>query len=197
MKKKPLIVIMAVIAAVVLLCAACVVISAVVINRLDDDNNSSQDSSKGDDDSDNSNDDSDSESNSNDSNACDHLTKDIAEDILKTEVKASESSSDNTCTYVTSEESLEDFGVLTMVVTDTSSDSEARRLFETAKSVTYGNNTDNVSGLDADGAYWAGSISQLSILKDDKWIIISGTSALNEDNKQMAIDTAEEVLKTY
>jgi hypothetical protein len=128
--------------------------------------------------------------------ACEILTKEIADQILQTNTKAGDSNSDTTCTYSTDSDDLSELGVLTIVVTQSTSVG-ARESFEAAKSAAYGSNTEAVSGLNVDDAYWAPSLSQLSILDGSRWIIISGMSSKTEDTKTMCIETAKLAIENF
>jgi autotransporter translocation and assembly factor TamB len=127
------------------------------------------------------------------SDVCNMLTLDIAKQILGTDTKLASQNSGN-CTYSSISEDMSSFGVLTMVVTKMTGGT-AKVQFDQARATVYENKTETVSGLKADEAYYATGLMQLSILKGDSWIIISGTSDKFADEKELAIATAKLVLK--
>ena len=127
------------------------------------------------------------------SSVCDMLTAEIAKQVLGGEVKSSGSGT-TACTYTTSSEDYSKFGVITMVVTNTDALS-AKAQFDSAKSSVYKGTTEAVTGLNADEAYYATNIKQLSILKGGSWIIISGVSDNYANEKELAVATAKLVLK--
>ena len=127
------------------------------------------------------------------SEVCSMLTLDMAKQILGEDAILASQNTGN-CTYSSISEDMSSFGVLTMVVTKMSGGT-AKIQFEQARATVYENETENVSGLNADEAYYATNLMQLSILKDDSWIIISGTSDKYDDEKELAIATAKLVLK--
>jgi hypothetical protein len=125
--------------------------------------------------------------------ACTLLTADMAKQILGTEVKT-ESSSDVGCTYSTANLDLSSFGVLTIIVTK-STPITAKDQFNQAKTLSYSGQTESVTGLNVDEAYYATNLMQLSILKGDSWIIISGTADTFSSEKDLAIAAAKLVFK--
>lgn len=132
------------------------------------------------------------DSTSSSTDVCGVLTLDIAKQILGKEATLSSQNAGN-CTYsaMTSDGG---FGVLVMVIS-TNDSASARTSFETAKRTVYENDTVDVSGLNVDGAYYANSIGQLSILKGNSWVIISGTSDKYANGKDLAVATAKLIYK--
>lgn len=128
-----------------------------------------------------------------DSNVCSVLTLSIAKEILGADAKLASEDSNN-CTYSSTNAETSSFGVLTMIVTKTNAIT-AKSNFEEAKITAYRNQTEQVTGLNADDAYFATTLKQLNILKGDSWIIISGISDNYTSEKELAIATAKLVLK--
>jgi len=116
--------------------------------------------------------------------ACALLTLSIAKQVLGSDAVLASQNSGN-CTYSSESE----FGVLVIVVSK-SDVLTARTQYEAAKSTVYENNTTAVTGLNVDEAYFANGMAQLSMLKGDSWIIISGTSAKYTNEKDLAVATA-------
>ena len=127
------------------------------------------------------------------SDVCNLLTLDIAKEILGSDTKLDSQNKGN-CTYTSISVDSSSFGILTMIVTKSGAIT-ARSQFEDAKVLAYSNQIEAVSGLNADDAYYASTLKQLSILKGDSWIIISGLSDKFPDEKELAIATANLVLK--
>ena len=126
-------------------------------------------------------------------NVCSILTLDIAKQILGDDAQPASENSGN-CTYSSVNVDTSAFGVLTMVVSKTNSIT-AKSNFEQGKTLAYDNQTEPVTGLNVDDAYYATTLKQLSILKGDSWIIISGTSDNYTDEKELAIATAKLIYK--
>jgi hypothetical protein len=127
------------------------------------------------------------------SEICNILTLDIAKQMLGEEAKLGSQNYGN-CTYSLISADSSSFGVLTMVVSKLNT-LTAKTNFEAAKTSIYEGSTENVTGLNADEAYYASNLKQLSILKGDSWIIISGVSDKFESEKELAIETAKLVLE--
>jgi len=127
-----------------------------------------------------------------DSSVCSVLSLDVAKEILGADAKLA-SENPNNCTYSLVNAETSSFGVLTMIVTKTNAIT-ARSNFEEAKIAAYSNQIEQVTGLNADDAYFATTLKQLSILKGDSWIIISGISDNFTSEKELAIETAKLVL---
>ncbi len=123
---------------------------------------------------------------------CKVLTLDVAKQLLGNDAKIA-SQNEGNCTYSAISTDFSSFGVLTMVITKSNAVT-AKTQFETAKNTTYSGDTEMVTGLNADSAYYAKGLTQLSILKGDSWIIISGTSDKFEDEKDLAVAAAKLVL---
>jgi cytoskeletal protein RodZ len=133
----------------------------------------------------------DSASSSTKKGACDILTPEIAKKVLKVEVKQTASASTSSCSYSNAVPTLKDLGVLTIVVSEGPT---AKTLFDTAKSGVYKSNTEEVTGLNAEGVYWAVNYKQLSILKGDRWILITTIVSSGRDSKTVSIEAAKEIL---
>jgi hypothetical protein len=118
---------------------------------------------------------------------------DIAKTILGNDAILASQNTKN-CTYSSTNIDAASFGVLTIIVTK-SSTTTARTQFEQAKSSAYSNQIETVTGLNADDAYFANTLKQLSILKGDSWIIIFGISDNFASEKELAIATAQLVLE--
>ena len=127
------------------------------------------------------------------SDVCNLLTLDMAKQLLGSDTKLASQNTGN-CTYTTLDLDTSAFGMLTMVVSK-SNPATARTQFEQAKTLAYGSQTEPVSGLNADAAYFATTMQQLSILKGDSWIIISGVSDKYASEKELALATAALVLR--
>ena len=137
-----------------------------------------------------------SDSTSSSYDACILLTPAIAKQVLGEDV-TSTGSGTSSCTYMTSLSSISSgsstatsFGILTIVVAK-SDPITAKAQFEQAKSITFGGKTETVTGINVDNAYYATNLLQLSILKGDSWIMISGTSDKNPSEKDLVIQTAK------
>ena len=128
-----------------------------------------------------------------DSNVCSVLTLSVAKEILGADAKLA-SENPNYCTYSSTNAETSSFGILTMIVTKTNAIT-AKSSFEEAKTTEYNNQIEQVTGLNADEAYFGTVIKQLSILKGDSYIIISGISDNFTSEKELAIATAKLVLK--
>jgi hypothetical protein len=127
------------------------------------------------------------------SETCNVLTLDMAKQLLGADAKLASSNPGN-CTYSSISGDMSSFGVLTIVVTK-SNPVSAKAVFEQARTTTYANDTTPVSGLNADDAYYANTMNQLSILKGDSWIIISGTSDKFTSEKDLAVAAAKLAIK--
>jgi hypothetical protein len=128
-----------------------------------------------------------------DNDACLVLTLDIAQEILGSEAILASQNPGN-CTYTATNAETSAFGILTMVATKTSPIT-AKEQFDQAKTVSYSGDIESITGLNADDVYFANTYKQLSILKGDSWIIISGTSDKFADAKELSVATAKLVLK--
>lgn len=127
------------------------------------------------------------------SEICNILTLDIAKQMLGDDAKLGSQNYGN-CTYSSVSADSSSFGVLTMVVSKLNAVT-AKTNFESAKASIYENSTEPVTGLNADEAYYATNLKQLSLLKGDSWIIISGVSDKFDSEKELAIETAKLVLE--
>ncbi|PIY17521.1 hypothetical protein CO112_03975 [Candidatus Dojkabacteria bacterium CG_4_9_14_3_um_filter_150_Dojkabacteria_WS6_41_13] len=127
------------------------------------------------------------------SKACDLLTLEIAETIFKDKAKTTDNNSSTACTYTSQKEDLTSFGIITLVDSNVGV-LQARESFETAKTAIYGSSTEAVTGLDADAAYYAPTLKQLSILKGGHWIIITALTDSYPTDKDASIATAKLVL---
>ena len=119
--------------------------------------------------------------------ACNLLTLDIANAVLA-------SQNTGNCSYTSTSSDFSSVGGLTIVVTTTDAVT-AKSEFEQAKTLSYSNQTEAVTGLNADEAYFAPTYMQLSILKGNSWIILTGFSDKFTSEKDLAIAAAKLVLK--
>jgi hypothetical protein len=133
------------------------------------------------------------DSNTVENNACLLLTLDIAKEILGSDAILASQNPGN-CTYSATNAETSAFGIITIVVTKTNPIT-AKEQFDQAKTISYSGDTETITELNADEAYFANTYKQLSILKGDSWIIISGTSDKFADEKEISMATAKLVLK--
>ena len=125
--------------------------------------------------------------------ACNLLTLDIAKAILGSDAVLASQNTGN-CSYTSTSSDFSSVGGLTIVVTTTDAVT-AKSEFEQAKTLSYSNQTEAVTGLNADEAYFAPTYMQLSILKGNSWIILTGFSDKFTSEKDLAIAAAKLVLK--
>jgi len=128
-----------------------------------------------------------------DNNACLLLTLDITKKIIGNEAILA-SQNPGICSYSSTNIDTSAVGILMIVVTKTNPVT-AKEQFEQAKTTSYSGETEPVTGLNADDAYFANTFKQLSILKGDSWIIISGSSDKFANEKEISVATAKLVLK--
>jgi hypothetical protein len=127
---------------------------------------------------------------------CDIFTKDIAENVLNTSLTKDTTTDSNSCTYKTSDPSTGDVSIATMLLTQYSAE-DAKTQFDTIKLQGFGKEIEEVSGLNADSAYWSTKYYRLNILKGDKVIAISTLTAKNPDSKSLSTEIAQLILQKF
>jgi hypothetical protein len=126
--------------------------------------------------------------------ACQILTPAIAEKVLGVTLKQDTDNNQNTCTYSYLNETTGDMKIMTMVISNLGK-AQAKNSFDMARTSVYQSQTEDISGIDADGAYYAPNLMQLSLLKGNNWIIISVVTDTKDEGKALSIETAKEIVK--
>lgn len=130
--------------------------------------------------------DEDEDSNSNNSNVCELLSEGEAEAILGESVSVTEETSTD-CTF-----STDGIAYIYFSVNEDDTSATAKQQYEYAK-LFYGD-AEEVDVDGADEAVWSEGLFQLSVLKDDNWIIVSSLSDELLADRDSSIAAAEVIV---
>jgi len=129
------------------------------------------------------------------SKPCELLTMDIAKQILGvSELTLGPNSGSMSCTYTFLNTETQGFSMISLLQ-NTTDPGLAKSYFDTAKTTTYLDKIEPVTGLKVDDAYYATEFKQLSILNGADWIILSVYSNNADSDKQLTIDAAKLIWK--